>query len=301
MLTLTKDLMIGHPIIDADHQRLIDIINEFEEHSKSLKNEQLMKETIKALHAYGTEHFAREEKIQRECMYPHHEKHCLEHKRLLDTVKSTAKAYFVDKTRVINEKSIKELNDFLKEWLIDHVKGFDVNMRTWVSQDDIEGDETTDLSLHKFSKEMCVLVIDADISFRTKLAELLKSMGAATILEAADSLTGLKMAFGEPRPNIIFCDLQTGPVDGLAVSGAIQSSWDTSMTWTAVIILSSTHEVTLTRKAFSAGAIGTFSKDANLRDLSKFLCLATKQQEPDDPSAASQQELAKRLGHPPQH
>ena len=296
MLTLTKELIVGHPLIDADHQKLIDIINEFEEHSKSLKNEQLMKDTIKALHAYGVEHFAREEKIQRECMYPHHETHCLEHKKLLKAVKDTAKAYFVEKTRLLNGESIKELNTFLMAWLIDHVKGFDVNMRTWVSLEETDDDESSVPALYKFSKEMCILVIDADPTFRAKLVDLLKSMEAATILEAEDSLTGLKMAFGDPRPDIVFCDLKTGPIDGLAVSGALQSSWETPINWIPVVILSTDHEVMLTRKAFAAGAIGTFSKDTNLKDLSKFLCLATKQQKPEDPSAASQEQVAKRLG-----
>jgi hemerythrin-like metal-binding protein len=66
MLQMIDDLRIGHPIIDMDHQRLFDIINDFNRHSTSLSNERMMHQTLKALHKYGEEHFLREQKIQLE-------------------------------------------------------------------------------------------------------------------------------------------------------------------------------------------------------------------------------------------
>jgi hemerythrin len=136
MLTLTDDLRIGHPVIDADHQKLIDIINEFIEHSKDANNEKIMHETLRGLFSYGRDHFAREEKIQKECMYPYHEMHAHEHNALLEQVQDIARTYFIAKSRPLNSRSISELNELLKIWLIGHVKKFDTNMREWVNPSD---------------------------------------------------------------------------------------------------------------------------------------------------------------------
>lgn len=134
MIHWTEDLRIGHPIIDADHKRLIEIINEFLEHSKSLDNAQLMSETLKALLKYGQEHFAREQKIQQDCRYPYHAMHVREHNMLLVQIRAMGNEYFIDKGKPLDSDAIMELNRFMQHWLINHIKKFDTNMRDWVSQ-----------------------------------------------------------------------------------------------------------------------------------------------------------------------
>jgi hemerythrin len=135
MIKLTPDLLIGNATIDHDHEKLISIINDFLEHSKSLNNAELMSETLKALLDYTKSHFEREEKIQRECMYPYHEMHLHEHKALVMQVQDMARTYFVEKTKPLDKHSVYMLNQFLKTWLIDHIKKFDTNMRQWVDPD----------------------------------------------------------------------------------------------------------------------------------------------------------------------
>ena len=136
MITLTEDLRIGHPNIDQDHQRLVGIINEFLEQANAGDNSRIMHETLKSLLVYSREHFQREEKIQRECMYPYAPMHMEEHKRLISQVEDMARTYFIVKATPIDGTAIKEMNDLLKVWLVDHIKKFDTNMRDWVAPAD---------------------------------------------------------------------------------------------------------------------------------------------------------------------
>jgi len=133
MLTLTDELRIGHPVIDNDHQRLIDIINDFTERENGHNEPALLHGTLKSLIEYAREHFEREQRIQAEAMYPYTEMHKAEHKVLLLQVTEMAKTYFVAKTKPLDQAAMAELRNLLRHWLIDHVRKFDTNMREWVA------------------------------------------------------------------------------------------------------------------------------------------------------------------------
>ena len=133
MIVWSEDLRIGNPVIDRDHLRLIEIINEFHEGSKNHDEHTVMHETLKALLAYGRDHFAREEKIQNECMYPYTTMHHSEHQLLIRQIEGMAKTYFIRKTKPIDHESLSYINTFLHHWLVDHIKKFDTNMREWVT------------------------------------------------------------------------------------------------------------------------------------------------------------------------
>ncbi len=132
MLHWTDDLAVGHPTIDNDHKKLIEIINTFLDQSHSADNATLMNNTLKSLLNYGVGHFEREEQIQRETNYPYTAMHNREHKVLIAQIKDMANVYFIEKSRPLNTASIHELNNLLKIWLIDHIKKCDLNMREWV-------------------------------------------------------------------------------------------------------------------------------------------------------------------------
>ena len=142
MIHLTEDLMVGHSIIDGDHQRLIEIINEFIEKSTvhvifegSTQGEyaKVMNVALKSLIAYTQDHFAREEKIQKESGYPHFEMHSHEHRVLVVQLKNIARKYFVSKSKPLGKDALIELQKFMNFWLTDHIRKFDCGMREWVS------------------------------------------------------------------------------------------------------------------------------------------------------------------------
>ena len=144
MLQLTEDLIIGHPVVDADHQRLIEIINEFIEKSTvhvifegstASDYAKVMNSALRSLIAYTEDHFAREEKIQQECGYVHYEMHSHEHRVLVVQLKNIARKYFVSKSKPLDKNALIELKNFMNFWLTDHIRNFDCKMREWISPD----------------------------------------------------------------------------------------------------------------------------------------------------------------------
>jgi hemerythrin-like metal-binding protein len=141
MLCLTDDMQIGNAVIDEDHRRLVEIINQFLEDSavhtefdgsSTIEYATVMHKTLKSLISYSKEHFEREERIQRECMYEYHDMHVHEHRAIVAQLEEIARTYFVNKSKPLNKGALIELNGFMKHWLINHVKKFDANMRKWV-------------------------------------------------------------------------------------------------------------------------------------------------------------------------
>jgi CheY-like chemotaxis protein len=121
------------------------------------------------------------------------------------------------------------------------------------------------------SRDITALVIDDDITSRTLLVRLLAVMGAAKVLEATNGLEGLRLAFGDPRPHMIICDLHMEPIDGLAVLGAVANSHNSKIAAIPVIIFTATQSPELMQKAMQSGAAGAIPKPFNPHDLSEFL------------------------------
>ena len=140
-------MIIGHKAIDNDHRKLVRIINQFLITSKISKvvegeiggqYEAVLHATLKDLVLYGKQHFASEERIQRECMYDCYEMHAAEHRLLMAQLEEMVRSHFVTKTKKINHQSLDELDKFLKFWLVNHIMKFDTNLREWVCKEDTE-------------------------------------------------------------------------------------------------------------------------------------------------------------------
>jgi len=71
MISWTEELRIGHPVIDDDHHKLIEIVNEFFARQGGDDEKRILNDTLRSLLDYAHAHFKREEKIQKEAMYPY--------------------------------------------------------------------------------------------------------------------------------------------------------------------------------------------------------------------------------------
>lgn len=136
MIVWDETLRVGHPTIDAEHKKLIDIINEFHRKSQFGEDSIVLHQTLKSLLEYGRKHFAAEERIQKECMYPYAEMHAKEHELLILQVTEMARKYFVERREIVDEKALREMNVFLRHWLVNHIQKFDTNMSGWVAKAD---------------------------------------------------------------------------------------------------------------------------------------------------------------------
>ncbi|WP_161539619.1 bacteriohemerythrin [Paramagnetospirillum kuznetsovii] len=203
MLKMTDDLRIGHPIIDMDHQRLLDIINDFNRLSVSLTNKRMMHQTLKALHKYGEEHFLREQKIQIEFGYPYCNGHAAEHKKLTDQIAALATDFFINKSKQLDLNAIIYLNQFLEDWIVRHVKKHDMTMQHYLVKS-VPSDHDGIMAVERFRcLDMVALVIDESAKSREFIAKTLIRMGIVIVLEADSIVDGMKKAVSEPVPDFL--------------------------------------------------------------------------------------------------
>ena len=119
-----ESLDVGVEAFNDDHRRLVGFINEL--HSGLVSGLGIAKMThiLEGLVDYTEKHFGREEKLMQEYGYPHYEKHRTAHQNLMAQV-SDFKARLQS-----GEKTFSlELMAFLKDWLINHIKGTDMVYR----------------------------------------------------------------------------------------------------------------------------------------------------------------------------
>jgi hemerythrin len=112
-----KDSMsVGNQVIDTDHRKLIQYLNEMQEAMMGGHGRDLVGTILNRLVAYTHEHFAREELIWKAGHYVALEKHKKEHADLLKTVNEFKAKY--DKGTVA--LSVEVMN-FLRDWLKNHI------------------------------------------------------------------------------------------------------------------------------------------------------------------------------------
>jgi hemerythrin len=120
LIQWSDELSVGVRELDAQHQRLIQMINELNDAMLQGKGKDALSEVIAGLHQYARTHFASEEKLFAEHGYPDAEKHKNEHD------------YFVGKVDEFKSEleqgrlglSIK-VAQFLSGWLQNHIKVVD--------------------------------------------------------------------------------------------------------------------------------------------------------------------------------
>lgn len=134
MIKWREEMSVGHPLIDGDHKKLIEIINDFERTVALWPSEKVLHEVLIRLQDYVNEHFSREEAIQRECRYPLYEEHKREHDALLMKVTEFAQTYFIKRTRPVDKRSLADMARFLREWFSDHTIRADIKMKDYIDR-----------------------------------------------------------------------------------------------------------------------------------------------------------------------
>lgn len=122
-MSWTNSLSIGVSVIDNDHKKLIAIFNKI-----NLQLAEKMSDyssSLKELFDFCSEHFVREEVVMSACNFPelknHKQVHALLLKQLAQMLKQEQQ----------NELSPVELNQFLIDWLIQHIRSMDANIEPY--------------------------------------------------------------------------------------------------------------------------------------------------------------------------
>jgi hemerythrin len=129
-----ESLSVGNEIIDNDHKRLINIINSAERVINESGSRRELERILRALDDYAHEHFAREERLQRNVGYPFHETHLLEHKALVHSLQKIRGRVSGAKDPYAYEQALSGLCELLENWLMTHVITHDLRMRPYVER-----------------------------------------------------------------------------------------------------------------------------------------------------------------------
>ncbi len=107
--------------IDAQHKKLVELINSLHESMKARKANEALGEIIENLISYAIEHFRTEEKYFDEFGYLKAIQHKKEHKNFVNKVAAFKNDF--DNGKMMLSMDIM---DFLKDWLLNHIKKTDM-------------------------------------------------------------------------------------------------------------------------------------------------------------------------------
>lgn len=115
-----QSLVVGHPKIDSDHQRLVALVCRLYDAMQAGKGNAVCGEILGDLIAYTRTHFAMEEGLMAAAGYPKLAEHKAQHAKLVHDVMDF-KARLDGGSAAITITLFK----FLKEWLVHHIGASD--------------------------------------------------------------------------------------------------------------------------------------------------------------------------------
>lgn len=102
--------------IDSHHKKLIEIINRLYQSMVEGSSENMIKSVLVELIEYTRYHFSFEESLMDEFAYLQTDKHKEMHREFVSNLSESCRKYQVEKIPVQ-----KEMLEFLKDWLINHI------------------------------------------------------------------------------------------------------------------------------------------------------------------------------------
>lgn len=112
-----SEYLVGHAIIDFDHQTLFNITNELFTYIEKGEGQDYIGKTINNLTDYIRRHFYREEAIFSNSDYPDILQHIEKHREIEKVVNKLAIAYAKDPASI----KVDEVLLFLQKWLTSHI------------------------------------------------------------------------------------------------------------------------------------------------------------------------------------
>ena len=112
---------VGIEMIDNDHRKLLNLINQFQTAVFYQTGKQFEDEAFQALIEYTQTHFEREEQLMSEHAYPDFEAHKAEHRKMVDLVEARMAEYRQQE----RHEAMEEMVVYLRDWLINHINGTD--------------------------------------------------------------------------------------------------------------------------------------------------------------------------------
>jgi hemerythrin-like metal-binding protein len=119
-VTWRDQYSVGIPSIDAEHKKLIGLINDLHAAMLDGHGKEVMGKILDGLAAYTIAHFSREERLMQSHRFSGFERHKAEHDKLVKRVQDLQQTY-----RAGTASISVEVMTFLQNWLIGHIVGMD--------------------------------------------------------------------------------------------------------------------------------------------------------------------------------
>lgn len=123
-------MSVGVPVLDADHQRLIRLLNAYVEALENDEGLMVTDSIFAALGDYVQSHFAREEEILAEAGYADLEAHKQAHRDLEARFAALRDSYVLNP----DKRAEKAVEDFLIDWLTSHILKTDMRYKDVVAK-----------------------------------------------------------------------------------------------------------------------------------------------------------------------
>ncbi len=120
IMNWSKDLAVDIPDIDEQHKQLIALINRLHDAMSEGRGKKVLSSVLDELIAYTKTHFAFEENLMAQANYRGLESHKHEHDILTQQVVDFQKRHAGGEIAIT-----VEISNFLKDWIIIHVRGMD--------------------------------------------------------------------------------------------------------------------------------------------------------------------------------
>ncbi len=120
LLNWSDDLSVKVNGLDNQHKKLVDLINDLHNAMKEGKGKEKLGAILNELISYTKYHFSAEEKLMQDKNYPGYRQHKDEHDALTKKVIEFSDQFAAGSVFLSNEVLV-----FLKDWLVDHIKGTD--------------------------------------------------------------------------------------------------------------------------------------------------------------------------------
>ena len=136
-----EELETGVDVVDQQHFRYFELVNEYLEHAAEYTNTQDATERLvrsfEFMRDYVEEHFKAEESIMQEMNYPDYPAHRAEHEYFRSHIRSLRKRLEEDG---FSGALAREVNFYVVEWFIHHILSVDNKLTSYLEQQKVKPD-----------------------------------------------------------------------------------------------------------------------------------------------------------------
>ncbi len=131
LITWEQAYAVGHPEIDDDHRRVLELINDLDAAVAADEPAEAVAAGFAALSRHVAEHFAREERVMAERGYPDLAAHRQEHRRLAADFESFRGRFLAGARAGMHGRELM----FLATWWVSHIVRSDMRSIPWIARD----------------------------------------------------------------------------------------------------------------------------------------------------------------------